>query len=700
MSIVDTPTNTNNVDMRIREEFVSVQAMLNPYADKDSSPRGAMVGGQFGQLLTFFGTEPKVNPTGIEKQFIKNTFKIETEEDFLVTSIVIRNPEVGTISDYPNITVIGEYLGSKRIEALVIPTHFSLTQLYGFKYKRNTQVLKHLRIGEIIPKGTILADSPNVKDGTYCYGINANLALITDHAGGQDGVIVNKDLLPKLRHRIYQERTITCSLDEIILNTHGDDELYKIVPDIGDHIGEMNIAGATRKMDYSIAPALTGKSTLDDIDPDFDKCQFVKPGKILDTHEGTRVVNNTVVDVIIHKSPKTKHRECIVEPPQLNKYVQAGKKYHEGLIRAYDEKCIQNRSMGVMETRCTPNFQNMLVNAYGRVNKDNEKIVYKFKNEPLDLYYITIVTEYIIEPTIGYKLTDAHGSKGMVVEVRDPEKMPVDKWGNVADVIMDPTSISSRMNVGRLYEIYFGASSRQMKRRVTDFCKANDMNIVTNVDEIFTVIVKYLKMIGEDQGSIYESNATHGRKLEVLKEIIDKEFYVKMTISNRKGHMNVVSELEESEFKLEETQLFIDGQITDTNIFMGPIYLMLLNKSSDNYLATASSLNNHYNLPVRRSVADKHTIPYSDNPPRILSETELRFIANNANSPILAAELKDRASSADTHKHMYRRLLQLEKPTDIDVLVDRKEYPYGNDEARIIIKNVFSSLGVDLTDEL
>lgn len=399
-----------HIDRQVREEHVSVSAVLNPWSPNDSSPRGGMAANMFAQGPVFLGSEPKINPTGIEQQLVGNTFKIATEEDFVVLDIVTKYPEIRKIADYPIITIVGEYQQSKRMEALVIPIYFSLTQNYGFRYVRNTELLNSLTVGMTLPAGTVLADSPNVKEDTYCYGINANIALITDPVGGQDGCIVNEDMLPKLRYHIYQKRTISCSLDEILLNTHGDDEVYKFCPDIGESVKDLNIIGATRKVDYSIAPALTERSTLRDYDPEFDKCQFVKPTVELELPDGTQMVNNKVIDIIVYKSPKTKPRECIVEPPQLHKYVNVNKKYHEGLINSYESRRNSNRRMGIKETRCTPNYQNLLKTAYGIVNKENEKIIYKYRNEPLDLYYIEIITQYTIEPTVGYKLTDAHGN--------------------------------------------------------------------------------------------------------------------------------------------------------------------------------------------------------------------------------------------------------------------------------------------------
>ena len=42
-------------------------------------------------------------------------------------------------------------------------------------------------------------------------------------------------------------------------------------------------------------------------------------------------------------------------------------------------------------------------------------------------------------------------AKGVIVDIRDKKHMPMDKYGNYADIIMDPTSIPGRMNAGRVF---------------------------------------------------------------------------------------------------------------------------------------------------------------------------------------------------------------------------------------------------------
>ena len=67
--------------------------------------------------------------------------------------------------------------------------------------------------------------------------------------------------------------------------------------------------------------------------------------------------------------------------------------------------------------------------------------------------------------------------KGVIIDVWDDHLMPFNEYGR-ADIIMDPSSIPSRMNVGRLYEQYYNAISRHVKYRVTQAVAGRDLNSI------------------------------------------------------------------------------------------------------------------------------------------------------------------------------------------------------------------------------
>jgi len=58
--------------------------------------------------------------------------------------------------------------------------------------------------------------------------------------------------------------------------------------------------------------------------------------------------------------------------------------------------------------------------------------------------------------------------------------------------------------------------------------------------------------------------------------------------------------------------------------------------------------------------------------------------------------MKDRANSINTHKAVYRNVLDSEAPTNINNAVDRDIIPYGDDAGLRITENVMSVGGAVL----
>jgi len=275
--------------------------------------------------------------------------------------------------------------------------------------------------------------------------------------------------------------------------------------------------------------------------------------------------------------------------------------------------------------------------------------------------------------------------------------MPYDPIGKqYADIIMDPTSIPSRMNAGRLYEAYFGAASRNARRLVlerlgTDVEDAEDSDVIA----AFELVVSFLSIIDTEQYTTYKALTAIDDMKIILQEIQDKELYIYYKVSSPKKSPYIVKDMENSIFKVPKEPVIIDGKLTKQGITIGNLYIVLLNKTSDGYLASASASVNHYGIPVRVNASTKTGLPYTNNPTKVESETEIRIYRTYAKSPILAAELKDRASSVVTHSSIYRNILRAEHPSNIDVIVDRAEIPYGHDSSLTLLRDIFNSTGID-----
>ena len=692
----------NGPDMSIREEAVSLSA-VNPWLENDSSPRGCMFLTQFSQAVTLDHPEVKIYQTGIESQLVDNTYKVLVEDDIVIKSVITDG--IGNdIHELPMITIIGASIATGELDIYEIPYYFSLHQYFGFRYKR-TQILEEIYVGKTLLKGTVLAETPGVVDNSYCYGVNANIALITDPAGGQDGVIISDYLAEKLQYKLYIKGSLEWGADSYPLNMYGTIDNYKAFPEYGESIGPDQVFGVIREYDKDIGPALASKRDTMEFDPIFDKAYYVRPTKKLKSKNDT-IINNKVVSLNIIHSPNSK-KEPLYNTEQTERIMKQNKRYTQTLVNTYESLT----SNGQISKIVSPRFQRKLVEAYTLL-PDDEKIVYKFRNDKVDLYRAEFVVEYTVQTGVGGKLSDSHGAKGIIVDVRPRHKMPRDKYGNYADIIMDPTSIPSRMNAGRIYESYFNASSRNTRRILLDnlvgsytdgdFTLLNDYeNAIENATdekllETYDMLLEFLSVIDTEQYPAYlEARKDMDKVNEIMLEIAEKELYLYYKVSSKKKSARFVRDLEKTKFKVPREPIFIDGEKTKAGITIGTIYCMLLNKTADGYLASASANINHYGIPVRVNNATKTGMPYINNPTKIIGETECRMYRNNSKSPILAAELKDRASSVTTHKEIYGNTLRAEKPTNIDVIVDREKFPYGTDNSLILIKDIFNSTGIN-----
>jgi len=292
--------------------------------------------------------------------------------------------------------------------------------------------------------------------------------------------------------------------------------------------------------------------------------------------------------------------------------------------------------------------------------------------------------------------------------------MPIDEDGNRADVISDLSSTVSRINIGRLYERYFNASSRRVKKIITDevkeLYKLTDVTKETlpklkdkDVKWLFDrYILTFVKLLGNIQYKIYlkaYENNDVTKMREVILETLFKEFYIYFTVENEKRAYEVILDIECTIFRPTYNRVKYRENGVDYhpkgNVMIAPMYMFLLNKMGDVALTTSSSKINHFGLPIGVSKSDKHRLPYKNSPLRAVGETEGRLYASYTGRKFLA-ELVDRGASIETHEELYDVVLNADEPCNIEVGVDRNKVPYGKHKALEIMDTLFKSSGMEI----
>lgn len=370
---------------------------LNVLKIANSSPRVQMFMSHVGQALVIEGATPRRLQTGIEREFGKYTFSIKMPCDAKVLKIIEKYPRsIGrdSINDNPRTLIIYEDEYSKEVGIVEIPKFHCEHQYFGFSYVI-TEDAKKITAGSFVKKGTILADSPTIdKNRNWCYGIESNVAMMSVPAIIEDGVVVSKSYLEKLKTKGFESRVGSFGKNKYPLNLYGDIDNYKPYPDIGDRIRDDGLLMAFREYDDLLGPIEMTPAAL--LIPDFmyDKLIYAKPGgKVID------LIVNHDINSGFYPTPEEM-------TPQLIKYNSAARVYYQAIID--EHKRLKD------PLRITPQFHRLVVEAYAYTNnqgslKSQGKINYTYRRASLDDYRVEVFFEYEVKPTIGFKITGCAG---------------------------------------------------------------------------------------------------------------------------------------------------------------------------------------------------------------------------------------------------------------------------------------------------
>lgn len=84
------------------------------------------------------------------------------------------------------------------------------------------------------------------------------------------------------------------------------------------------------------------------------------------------------------------------------------------------------------------------------------------KLEPGVIKRIEVEVAEIRKVQAGDKLTGRHGNKGVISKVLPEEEMPFLEDGTPVDIILNPSSIASRMNLGQILEAHLGLAAKKL----------------------------------------------------------------------------------------------------------------------------------------------------------------------------------------------------------------------------------------------
>ena len=683
-------------------ELLSIHA-LNAFAQYNSSSRSTMFASHICQRLVIEGAEESIIQTGVEREFGKYTFNIKMPEDGKIIKVIDRYPkgvDYNSLKFNPETIVIYEKESNKEIDYFSIPYHASFHQFFGFKYDIKPEAYK-IKPGAYISKGTIFADTPSVAENSgFKYGINANVAFMSLPSVSEDGFMVSRAFVNKLKFKIYETRTVSFGSSNFPLNLYGTREDPKPFPDIGENIRDDGVLMMLRSYDDDLMPIEI--SALDIMEPDFifDKGIYVRGGK------------GKVVDIKVISNNNTNKLLPEGMCAHIEKYEKALTKFHNEII-ATEENIRRERRLKYQtnSVSLSPKFHRLMVESLANVNHNSEKLKPNlnllYRKDPVDEYMIEFVIEYTITPDIGFKLTDRNGGKGVICEiVEDENDMPVDAEGNRADIVMDGASIINRMNIGRIYEHYFTSACRDTTKKVRNILGVQETNIDINrlnnidtaiINQAYTFLLGFYNLISVRQYEFFNGQITDEEKLEHLVNVVNKGIYLYYPIENQIDIIETIQIIESSAYKPlygPVTFLGNSGERVTTvdNVRIAPLYVMLLEKIADDWSSVSSGKLQHFGILSPITKAEKFSYPYRNSPVRTIGETEGRIFASYCGREAIA-EMMDRSNNPMTQRNVVWNILQSDKPTNIDSVVDRNYVTLGGSKPVQLIKHMFECAG-------
>lgn len=654
---------------------------LNQFSVHNSASRSVMFLQHISQCLSLINPDNRILISGLEAEVDKASFSKYIPADSKVLEIIEYYGPYDNAMEYPIKTDVLYYNSNKKVVDLVsVELWDKYDRKYGFEHKF-TEDMENLYVGESIDVDTKLTKTNSSVNDLYSFGKNIPLMSITSHNVAEDAVIISESTAKDLSYYTYETTRFSIGGNSVPMNTHGDIDNYKIIPDVGDSVGDKGILLATREMSVELFGILFSKSDMMNPDPTFDRVYDV-------THQ-----KGTVVDIDVIYTPKNSKYSIYEDTfSQVDDYAKAQSSHRERLIER------GNHWIEQYNTIAGDSLHPIMINAM-RIESDLTTNLYK--RDEMQEYTVDITVRYENIPTVKHKITTMHGMKGIIVEVRPDNEMPIDNNGIRAGVIMNPNSTIHRMNLGGKYEGEFTTAaylvSQHVKNTISAVGKPSDKLIM----ELHEYVVGFIKLFGNEQYDIFKNLKLKDVK-SLIMSIIRHGISVYLPIDNPKRNIDIAKDLFSSNYCPKETgfEIYSSGKMVPSHRkgMCDFMYVFLLNKTGDIGLSVASSKLNHFGLLSAPNTHIKNASVYNGSPTKILSETETRLLLSTAGQEALA-ELRNRSLSHDSHRIVYENILNADLPTNIEDVIDRSINPIVSDVPLDILKSIFNTMGLKFTTE-
>ena len=424
-----------------------------PFSASNSGSRKLMFGIQLEHRLPLLKPEVPYIQTGYEMEFGKNSSSyVCTDDNLEVVGIVPKfsfNPR-----HHFYVFAISE--DSKTVEVFERKEYKHITENYGYLFDNNR--LDNLIVGDTLPKGTVIQKSMAFDEyDNRMDGCNLLTMYNACEDTMEDAIVISESASKKLASPLVKKVNIIINDNDIPLNLYGDDNNYKIFPDIGEESVNSILCGLRREKKEECLYS-----------------QSYSRLKELSISDERYTVSGRVVDINIYCNA----------PDRLDQYM-----YNAQLKKYYDENIrMSNDIINIIKPyvdegyKLSYDLQRLYSISKGCVSGKQYFSERVFSNIVLE---ITLVEE--IDVARGDKLSNRYGGKGITAKIKPDALMPRTKSGEVIDVILNMCGVYGRENAGQLFEITLS----YICIKILEFINLN----ILDIDEIVDMYLSLIKIV-------------------------------------------------------------------------------------------------------------------------------------------------------------------------------------------------------------
>ena len=562
--------NASEIEKRCQEvspmSMFGLSAMTFP--DKISTVRGVMAARQTSQRVVLTRPEFARMFTGAENEFAeRSSWNIKAKDDYQLVR-TFRKFKDSAIS--PVAYIFKNLRTGKYICEVVKPAHH-LVEKYGFKM--NNAIVGKYNDGDILPKGTTIAQSSSYVNDNYCAGQNLRFIYTVLPELTEDALVISDKAAERLEYNMVDIVTVNIKQSSFLLNKYGDETIYKPFPDIGEEI-QNDILCSIRENSYvsSVAEAAI---------PHINDTNYCSHGMVVDMDIATNVE---------------------VENDQFN--------YYLGQIREW-----YSAIYSFISTIVSDPYQDdtSLLDIYHQAEKYLNDSVWVTKEDMID----TVIKFTVLQPKqihIGQKVVGRYGNKSVIAKIVPAELMPRTDDGRPIDMLANALAVGNRIISFATYE----SSMTFMMERMWEHIKQMDAD-KTDHFEIMQLAVDFVTVFNPQQGGelrrLYTTNpdATYN-------DLLKNGFYIQIrpldevcirdAILEAYDRWNDIFKKYTIYDKCRHRWIKIPGEYP-----VGYQYTWVLKQEPSKALSTtATGRTTLYDLPVKTRRYNKNLIPYSDNP--------------------------------------------------------------------------------------